>query len=33
MRQLYLLADVFSAQDFPAGFALEAAKVPLATQG
>ena len=33
MRDLYLLADVFSDQHFPAGFTLEAAEVPLATQG
>lgn len=31
-RYLYLLADVFSTQHSSAGFALEAAEVPLATQ-
>lgn len=33
VRHVCLLADVFSAQHLPAGFALEAAEVPLTTQG
>lgn len=32
MTDLYLLADIFSAQHLPAGFTLEAAEVPLPPQ-
>ncbi len=32
MTDLYLLADIFPDEHFPAGFTLEAAKVPLASQ-
>lgn len=32
MGYLFLLADVFSAQHLPAGFALKAAEMPLSPQ-